>query len=121
MARSTRLKCTHTSRSRLCGLAGLLAATPALEKLSLYESKASSLAPLAAALHAHGAPRLRVLNLAWNRLHSAVPLAAALAAGAAPLLVDLRLDSNQARRPAAAPRHPSKTHPATPQASFVLQ
>ena len=54
-------------------LAGLLAAAPALEKLSLYENKASSLAPIVAALHAHGGPSLRVLNLAWNRLHSAGP------------------------------------------------
>jgi len=76
-------------------LAGLLAAAPALEKLSLYENKASSLGPVVAALHAHGGPSLRVLNLAWNRLHSAGPLAAALAAGAAPLLADLRLDSNR--------------------------
>ena len=76
-------------------LSGLLAAAPALEKLSLYENKVSSLDPVIAALHAHGGPSLRVLNLAWNRLHSAGPLAAALAAGAAPLLADLRLDSNR--------------------------
>ena len=79
----------------LRGLAGLLAAAPALEKLSLYENKVSSLRPIVAALHAHGGPSLRVLNLAWNRLDNAGPLAAALAAGAAPLLANLRLDSNR--------------------------